>query len=446
MDAGPESSITLQVVLIVLLTLINAFFAAGEMAIVSVNKNKIRRLSEEGNKKAKLVEKLLDQPTNFLSTIQVAITLAGFFNSASAATGISVSLANILKNWSIPYSDTIAVVLITILISFITLIFGELVPKRIALQKAEWYSMFCAKPILIISKIASPFIKILSWSTKFILKLFGMSDENVEESLSREEIRSMVESGQETGVINEIETDMINNIFEFDESLALNIMTPRTEVYCIDINDPLSENIDQMMTMQYTRIPVYDDSIDNIIGILNMKDFSIEARKAGFDNVDIKKILRKPYFVLETKNTDDLFKELQEDHQHIAILVDEYGGFSGIVTVEDLIEEIMGEIEDEYDLDDEPKLQKIDDYNYIIDGNYLIEDLDDQLDLKLNNINHDTISGFVIHLLGEIPSDNQERTVTYKNLTFKITGVKNNRITKIKLLIDKKVPEANQDD
>lgn len=446
MDAGPESSITLQVVLIVLLTLINAFFAAGEMAIVSVNKNKIRRLSEEGNKKAKLVEKLLDQPTNFLSTIQVAITLAGFFNSASAATGISVSLANILKNWSIPYSDTIAVVLITILISFITLIFGELVPKRIALQKAEWYSMFCAKPILIISKIASPFIKILSWSTKFILKLFGMSDENVEESLSREEIRSMVESGQETGVINEIETDMINNIFEFDESLALNIMTPRTEVYCIDINDPLSENIDQMMTMQYTRIPVYDDSIDNIIGILNMKDFSIEARKVGFDNVDIKKILRKPYFVLETKNTDDLFKELQEDHQHIAILVDEYGGFSGIVTVEDLIEEIMGEIEDEYDLDDEPKLQKIDDYNYIIDGNYLIENLDDQLDLKLNNINHDTISGFVIHLLGEIPSDNQERTVTYKNLTFKITGVKNNRITKIKLLIDKKAPEANQDD
>ena len=202
-------------------------------------------------------------------------------------------------------------------------------------------------------------------------------------------------------------------------------MTPRTEVYCIDINDPLSENIDQMMTMQYTRIPVYDDSIDNIIGILNMKDFSIEARKVGFDNVDIKKILRKPYFVLETKNTDDLFKELQEDHQHIAILVDEYGGFSGIVTVEDLIEEIMGDI---------------------IDGNYLIENLDDQLDLKLNNINHDTISGFVIHLLGEIPSDNQERTVTYKNLTFKITGVKNNRITKIKLLIDKKVPEANQDD
>ena len=445
MDVDPESSIAIQIVLIVVLTLINAYFAASEMAIVSVNKSKIHRLSEEGNKKAKLVEKLLDQPTNFLSTIQVAITLAGFFNSASAATGISKSFANVLKNWSVPYADTIAVVLITILISFITLIFGELVPKRIALQKAESYSMFCAKPILVISKIASPFIKILSWSTKFILRIFGMADENVEESLSREEIRSMVESGQENGVFNEIETDMITNIFEFDDSLALNVMTPRTDVYCIDINDALSDNIDQMMTMQYTRIPVYDDSIDNIIGILNMKDFAIEARKVGFDNVDIKKLLRKPYFVLETKNIDDLFRELQKEHQHIAILVDEYGGFSGIITVEDLIEEIMGDIEDEYDHDDEPKLQKIDNNNYIVDGNYLLDDLDDELDLKLSNNNHDTIGGFVLHLLGEIPEENQQRTVKYENLTFLIISVKGNRVTKIKLTINEKEKEKEPD-
>ena len=443
MDVDPESSIAIQIVLIVVLTLINAYFAASEMAIVSVNKSKIHRLSEEGNKKAKLVEKLLDQPTNFLSTIQVAITLAGFFNSASAATGISKSFADVLKNWSVPYADTIAVVLITILISFITLIFGELVPKRIALQKAESYSMFCAKPILVISKIASPFIKILSWSTKFILRIFGMADENVEESLSREEIRSMVESGQENGVFNEIETDMITNIFELDDSLALNVMTPRTDVYCIDINDALSDNIDQMMTMQYTRIPVYDDSIDNIIGILNMKDFAIEARKVGFDNVDIKKLLRKPYFVLETKNIDDLFRELQKEHQHIAILVDEYGGFSGIITVEDLIEEIMGDIEDEYDHDDEPKLQKIDNNNYIVDGNYLLDDLDDELDLKLSNNNHDTIGGFVLHLLGEIPEENQQRTVKYENLTFLIISVKGNRVTKIKLTINEKEKEPD---
>ncbi|WP_294581929.1 hemolysin family protein [uncultured Thomasclavelia sp.] len=447
MDSGPES-ISLQIVLIVVLTLINAYFAAAEMAIVSVNKSKMHSLSEAGNKRAKLVESLIEQPTNFLSTIQVAITLAGFFNSASAATGISVNLANVLRNWSIPYADTIAVAIITILISFITLIFGELVPKRIALQKAEWYSMFCAKPILIMSKIASPFIKILSFSTKFVLRLFGMKDENVEESLSREDFRSMVKSGQESGVFDENESDMITNIFEFDESLALNIMTPRTEVYCIDINDPLSKNINQMMTMRYTRIPVYEDSIDNIIGILNMKDFVIQARKFGFDGVDIRKILRKPYFVLESKNTDDLLKELQEDHQHIAILVDEYGGFSGIVTIEDLIEEIVGEIEDEYDLDNEPKITKIDDHNYIVDGNYIIDDLNDELDLNLDidEINHDTVSGFVLEALGEIPDDDQERIITIDNLTFKITGIKGNRVTKIKLTIKDKEPETSDED
>lgn len=446
MDSGPES-ISFQIVLIVILTLVNAYFAASEMAIVSVNKTKIKNLSEAGNKKAKLVEKLLEEPTNFLSTIQVAITLAGFFNSASAATGISVTFASFLKSLSVPYADTIAVVLITILISFITLIFGELVPKRIALQKAEWFSMFCAKPVLITSKIAAPFIKILSWSTKFVLMIFGMKDENAEDTISREEFRSLVKSGQESGVFDENESDMISNIFEFDESLALNIMTPRTEVYCIDIEDPLSKNIDQMMTMRYTRIPIYEKSIDNIIGILNMKDFVIEARKVGFDNVDISKLLRKPYFVLESKNTDDLLKELQEDHQHIAILVDEYGGFSGIVTVEDLIEEIVGEIEDEYDPDDEPKLQKIDDHNYIVDGNYIIDDLIDELDLNLNidDINHDTVSGFILELLGEIPEDNQERSVTINNLIFKITGIKANRVTKIKLTI-KEEPEANLED
>lgn len=437
MDVGPESSIVFQIILIIILTLVNAYFAASEMAIVSVNKNKIHRLSEEGNKKAKLVEKLLDQPTNFLSTIQVAITLAGFFNSASAATGISVSFANFLKDFNIPYADTIAVVIITVLISFITLIFGELVPKRIALQKAEWYSMFCAKPILIISKIADPFIKVLSFSTKFILRIFGMDDENIEETLSREEIRSVVESGQETGVFNEIETDMITNIFEFDDILAVNVMTPRTDVFCIDINDSLSENIDRMMTMQYTRIPVYDDSIDNIIGILNMKDFAIEARKVGFDNVNIKQILRKPYFVLETKNIDDLFKELQANHQHIAILVDEYGGFSGIVTVEDLIEEIMGDIEDEYDHDNEPKLNKIDQNSYIVDGNYLLDDLDDELNLKLSHTNHDTIGGFVLHLLGQIPDNNQQQEINYHNLVFSILDIKNNRVSKVKLTIKK---------
>ncbi|MEG0423902.1 MAG: hemolysin family protein, partial [Erysipelotrichaceae bacterium] len=349
MDTDPgRLSVIAQIILILLLTAINAFFAASEMAIVSVNKTRIHHLASEGNKKAQLVEQLIKEPTRFLSTIQVGITLAGFFASASAATGFSQDLGNVLTQMNVPYGSVIAMVLVTMGLSFITLIFGELVPKRIALQKCEKLAMNSARPILIISKIASPFIKILSWTTKVVLRILGMNDENVEENLSREEIRSMVEAGQENGVFNETETEMINSIFEFDDILAEKIMTPRTDVFCVDIEDPVSEYLDELMTMRYTRIPVYEDSIDNIIGILNIKDFAAAAQKSSFQDVDIRSIMRKPYFVPEGKNIDDLFKELQRNRQHIAILIDEYGGFSGIVTIEDLIEEIMGEIEDEF--------------------------------------------------------------------------------------------------
>ena len=434
MDTDPEP-IIFQLILIVILTLINAYFAASEMAIVSVNKNKIHRLAEEGNKKAALVEKLLEQPTSFLSTIQVAITLAGFFNSASAATGISVRLGDALSKWNIPYGETISMVVVTVILSFITLIFGELVPKRIALQKAESFSMTCARPIVIISKIALPFIKILSWTTSFLLRVIGMHDEKIEESLSREEIRAMIESGQEKGVFNETETEMINSIFEFDDILAHNIMTPRPDVYCIDIDEPLSENLNELMKMQYTRIPVYEESIDNIIGILNMKDYFIEAYKVGFDNVDIRSILRKPYFVLESKCIDELFKEMQKNNQHISILIDEYGGFSGIVTIEDLIEEVMGEIEDEYDKNEDPEVKKLDDSTYILDGLMSLDDINDKFNLNLESENHETISGFLLDILDYIPEDGEEKTIECNNIVFNIKEFKDKRINKVEMCI-----------
>lgn len=442
MDVDPaQASIVMQLLLIVLLTLINAYFAASEMAIVSVNKNRIHHMAEEGNRKAQLVEKLLQEPTSFLSTIQVAITLAGFFNSASAATGISLRLGALFRTWNIPYGDTISMVAVTILLSFVTLIFGELVPKRIALQNAEAYSMFCAKPILVISRIASPFIHILSWSTRFVLRLFGMKDENVEESLSREEIRSMVESGQESGVFDEDEADMIDSVFAFDDILAEEIMTPRPDVFCIDIDDEQSEYLDALMEMRYSRIPVYQDSIDNIIGILNIKDFVVQARIHGFEHVEIAEILRKPFFVLESKNIDDLFREMQSKHEHIAILIDEYGGFSGIVTMEDLVEEIMGDIEDEYDEDDEVQIEKIAENTYQIDGAMPIDDINEELDLHLENENHETISGFLLDLIGQIPEDGEKREITWRNLRFQVMEVKYKRIHKVKLFLSPEIDE-----
>ncbi|GAA0077631.1 hemolysin family protein [Clostridium sp. CTA-5] len=432
MDLDPEqTSIMFQLILIVILTLINAFFASAEMAIVSLNKNKIKLLEEEGNKKAKLLSNLIEEPTNFLSTIQVGITLAGFFSSASAATGISKEFAVYLKGFNIPHSEQVSLILVTVILSYFTLVFGELFPKRIALKKSEDIAMFLVTPIIYISKIAIPFVKLLSASTNILVRLVGLANDDLAEKVSKEEIKSFVEAGQEHGVINETEKKMINNIFEFDDKLAHEVMTPRTEVYMINIKDSSNEYLDQLIEEKYSRIPVYEDDTDNIIGILYIKDLFSEARKCGFENVDIRSILHLPYFVPETKKIDELFKELQASKKHMAILIDEYGGFSGIVSIEDLIEEVMGNIDDEYD-EDEPAIEEIDGNNFIISGMLSINDFNDYFNVEIKSENYDTMSGFIIETIGYIPERAEENYIEYDNLVFKINEVKEKRIEKIK--------------
>lgn len=433
-EPAPDSSITGQLMLIVILTLVNAFFASAEMAIVSLNKNKLKLMAEEGNKKAKLLIKLIEEPTRFLSTIQVGITLSGFFSSASAATGLSKHLSQVLTNLNVPYSEQIALVSITIVLSYITLVFGELFPKRIALQKSEAIAMFSVMPVYYVSKVALPFIKLLSFSTNILVKITGIDRNGLEEKVSKEEIKSLVEVGQEHGVINETEKEMINSIFEFDDKVAREVMTPRTEVSLIDINQPVTQFIDKLLDEKYSRIPVYDDDIDNIIGVLYMKDFIVEARVSGFENVDIKSILHQPYFVHEGKNIDKLFKELQSSKNHMAILIDEYGGFSGIVTIEDLIEEVMGNIEDEYD-DDEPEITQIDTNTYLVNGLLSLDELNDHLHLDLESEDYDTLGGFLISALGHIPKKNEQKTIEYGNVIFKIEEVKEKRIEKVRICV-----------
>lgn len=435
MQLEPEPvNIMPQLILIVILTLINAFFASAEMAIVSLNKNKMKHLSEEGNKKAELLLKLMEEPNKFLSTVQVGITLAGFFSSASAATGISEVLSKYLDGFNIPYSSQIALIGVTIILSYITLVFGELFPKRLALQKSETIAMFSVKPILYISKITSPFVKLLSASTNILVKLVGIDTEDLDEKVSKEEIKSMVAAGQENGVINETEKEMINSIFEFDDKLADEVMTPRTDVYLINIDTPLNKYLDELIEKGYSRIPVYEEDIDNIIGILYIKDLFGEASKRGFENVDVRTILRQPYFVPENKNIDELFKEMQSYKKHMAILIDEYGGFSGIVSIEDLIEEVMGNIEDEYD-EAEPAIKKIDSNTFIIPGMLSINDFNDYFNVDIKNENYDTMSGFIIDIIGHIPNNIEENNIEYENLIFKIEEVKEKRIEKIKLCI-----------
>ena len=441
MDDIPDTSIIYQLLLLVFLTGVNAFFASAEMAVVSVNKNKIKIMADnEDNKNAKLILNLLEEPTKFLSTIQVAITLSGFLASASAAANFSKPLGTFLLKYGIPYpySENISLVLVTILLSFFTLVFGELVPKRVALQKAESISLFCVKPILVISKISSPFIKLLSSSTAVVLQILGMKTEKLEENVSKEEIRSMIEAGQAKGVFNETEKEMINSIFEFDDITAQEIMIPRTDVYTIDADVPVSEYLDELLNTKHGRIPVYKGDIDNIIGVLHLKDFILEARKKGFENVDIIPILRKPYLVPETKNIDELFKEMQRERKSMAVLIDEYGGFSGIVTMQDLVEEVMGDIEDEHD-NTFQQIEKIDDFNYIIDALFPLDELEEKFGITVKTDetkNYNTVSGYVIDILGVIPDNSYiGKKIETEKIIFKIISIKENRIEKLKITI-----------
>ena len=437
MDLDPDpgaTQIALQLLFLVFLTFVNAFFAGAEMAVVSVNKNKIRRLADNGNKKAVLIQKLLEDSTKFLSTIQVVITFANFFSSASAASGISKILGSGMSKFNVPFSETIALVIVTLLLSFVTLVLGELVPKRIALQKAEAFSLWSVKPIYIISKVMAPFIKLLSLSTNFILRLVGMKTENIEERVSEEEIKALLESGSEQGVFNEIEKEMITSIFSFDDKIAKDVMVPRKAVYAIDIEEPLEDYVDELISSRHSKIPVYKEDIDNIIGVLHMKDFILAAKENTFTGVKIEEIMQEPYFVPESKNTDELFRDLQTKKNHMAILIDEYGGFSGIVTVEDLVEEVMGEINNGYE-EEEPEFVQVDEKTYVVDGQMLVDDLNDKLHLKLETENYDTMSGYMVEHLGYIPKDGTHPELKVDGVVLRVDQMEQKAIKKLRIML-----------
>ncbi|MGL5531921.1 MAG: hemolysin family protein, partial [Culicoidibacterales bacterium] len=349
---------------------------------------------------------------------------------------LSGVLGGYLSTFGIPYGESIALVGVTIILSYITLVFGELLPKRIALQNSEKVALFAATPIAYTLKILSPFVKLLTISTNVFVRIFGFSTQNLDEKVSREEIKSLIEVGQSHGVINDVEKEMMHNIFDFDEMSAREIMTPRPNVYAININEPFSEQLDELIHNQYSRVPVYDDDLDNIIGVLHIKDVLIAARKVGFEQIDLRRILQPALFVPERKKIDELFKELQAQKKHLAILVDEYGGFSGIVTLEDLIEEVMGEIEDEYDEDVVP-IRKINETTYILDGLVPVHEVVEALELKLptDSPDFDTISGFLVHLLGHIPTENSQEVVEYQDLTFTIKKIRDKRIASVELKV-----------
>ena len=425
-----------QMFVILLLIGINAFFAASEMAIVSIRQSKLKPLIEEGNKAAKIVDNFIEEPSKLLATIQVGITFAGFFASALSAKTLAVYLAEVLKKSNLAiistYADSFSFIFITMLMAYITLVLGELVPKRMALQWSDKVALAVAKPILFLSKIAFPIVKLLTFSTNFIVKMFGGSAENNSSQITEEEIRLMINVGEERGIIRETETEMINSIFEFDDTVVKEVMTPRTDIAAININASLEEIMEVIVEEHFSRIPVYEDTIDNIVGLLYVKDLFGMMKYGKEFKVSLKDIIRPAYFVPEYKKIDELFKEMQKSKTLIAIVIDEYGGTAGLITIEDLLEEIVGNIFDEYD-DVVLEYEQLDDNTYLINGMLSIDEVNDIMHTELpeDELEFDTISGMVLSLSGKMPEVGDE--VEFDGVQFRIEEVDDKRITKIKV-------------
>lgn len=421
----------IQILVLIILIALNAFFASAEIAFISLNDAKVEKDAKSGNKRAKQINKMIKEPSKFLATIQIGITLAGFLSSAFASESFADELAPILNNLiplGIEVWNTISIILITIILSYFTLVFGELVPKRIAMKNYEKIAYSCVGIIKTISIITAPFVKFLTFSTNIISKLFGVSPQD-EETVTEEEIRMMVDVGEEKGAIEEEEKELINNVFEFNDKVASEVMIHRTEIFAVDIKSNVSDILSEIDDFKYSRIPVYEESIDDIKGILYTKDL-IKFLKKQKDG-KIKNIMREAYFVSESKPINDLFKDLQKNKKQIAVVVDEYGGTSGIITMEDILEELVGNIFDEYD-DVELDYQKIDENTFVINGNVSIHDVKKILNIEIPEGEYDTLSGYLIELLGRIPLDNEKPVIETEKITYKIEEYEDKRIIKVK--------------
>lgn len=439
-DADADAdSILLQIIIIAVLTIINAFFAMSEMAVISANKTKIDILAKDGNKKAKLVQKLNDNQTNFLSTIQVGITLAGFFSSATAAGSIAVLLSDWLITLNVPYAEGIAVVVITLILSFLTLIFGELLPKKIALAFPEKISLNVARTINFVRILTTPIVKVLSGTCNLIVKLIGINKYLVEEKISEEEIISVVEESVEDGTLDVEKQKMIESVLKFNDLTATDIMTPRIKVFMIDIEEPLNEYLNDIFEQKFTRIPVYKETRDNIIGWIHVRDLMQEIIEKGVENVKIDKVMRKALYVRDMMKINKLFQVMKDTKNQIAILLDEFGGVSGIATMEDIVEEVVGNIYDEYD--DEKNFIRLNDNQYLVNGDTPVQEVNRDLDLEFDeeNSNYDTIGGLILATLDSFPKGGE--VLEFDNVELSVQKVKNQKIETIKITINEKVIE-----
>ncbi|MCC9839002.1 hemolysin family protein, partial [Streptococcus agalactiae] len=417
-----------------ILTLFNAFFSASEMALVSLNRSKVEQKAEEGDKRYRRLLDVLENPNNFLSTIQVGITFISLLQGAS----LSASLGHVISGWlgNSATARTAGSIIALIFLTYVSIVLGELYPKRIAMNLKDRLAIVSAPIIIFLGKIVSPFVWLLSASTNLLSRITPMTFDDADEKMTRDEIEYMLTNSEETLDAEEIE--MLQGIFSLDEMMAREVMVPRTDAFMIDINNDAQSNIEGILSQNFSRVPVYDDDKDRVVGVLHTKRLLEAGFKTGFDTIDLRKILQEPLFVPETIFVDDLLKALRNTQNQMAILLDEYGGVAGLVTLEDLLEEIVGEIDDETDTA-EQFVREIDENIYIVLGTMTLNEFNDYFETELESDDVDTIAGYYLTGVGSIP--NQEEKVAYevdskdKHITLINDKVKDGRITKLKVLL-----------
>lgn len=428
MNADPESqSLLAQILLLIVLTLINAFLAASEIAVVSINKNRVEQKAEEGDTKSQKLLKILQDPTNFLSTIQVGITLVNILSGASLANTLSEKLAPVLGGSAA--AKNLASVIVLAILTYVSIVFGELYPKRIALNKSEEVAQLTSGFIRAIGVVAKPFVWLLSASTSLLARITPMTFDDEDSKMTRDEMRYMLET---EGVLDNEELEMLQGVFSLDTKVAREVMVPRTDAFMIDINDSVEDNINEVLSENYSRIPVYNEDKDKVIGILHTKNLLKAAHRFGFANLEIRKIMQEPLFVPETIFIDDLLYELKKTQNQMAILLDEYGGVVGLATLEDLLEEIVGEIDDESD-EVENLYEKVAEHEYIIQGRMLIDEFNEAFDTNLHMSDVDTMAGYLITALGLIPDEGEKLSFDVDNVTLISEEMEGSRILKIRV-------------
>lgn len=434
------------VLLQIFLIALNAVFAGTEIAVISVNETKLEKEVERGNKRAKWLLKMTQNSSGFLATIQVAITLSGFLGAAFASDSFAAVLSGALKRIGVGLSDsvlnTISVVLVTLVISYFSIVFGEMVPKRIAMKNAERFSLTMAGPITVIAKLFAPLVWLLTKSTNGILRLCGIDPESDEEIVTEEDLLLMADAGRKKGTIDDSENDMIRNVFAFDDLTVGEICTHRKEVSILWMDETVAEWEQTIHESRHSVYPVCGDSVDQIIGVLNAKDFfrlNCRDKKAVMEHA-----VHTPYFVHENLKADQLFGKMKRHADHFAVVLDEYGGMCGIITVTDLVEQLVGDFDDDEMLRQEPEIERLDSRCWKVRGSCSLHDVSRALEYAFPEEEYETFSGFLIGSLGEIPKDGTKLKMQVGPFQVRILDVCQHRIEKaiVHLMEPEKNPAA----